>query len=147
MAPPKGHLPYNKNGEGGSPKIYTDEFIEKEAMLFEEWMKKPDSVYFKEFAFERGYSQKLFSEWAAVNHRFAETLQRVKEWQEFRVAKGTLKNEFNAPFAKFFMGNVCGWSEKTETKISGDSENPLSCILTNVSGKTKELVSGEEAPE
>jgi len=147
MVAPKGHEPYEGCETGGRPKKYTDEFIENEALLFEEWMKKPDSVYFKEFAFERGYSQKCFSEWAEINQKFSETLTRVREWQEMRVAKGTLKNEFNAPFAKFFMGNVCGWVDRNETKISGDKENPLSCLLTGISGLTKELVDDKSDEE
>jgi len=140
MASPVGHAPYNKNGEGGRPKIYTDEFIEKEAIEFEKWMQQPDSLYFKEFAFLRGYSSKCFSEWEQVNQRFSETMSRVREWQEFRISKGALLNELNPSFSKFFMSNVSGWSERTESKISGDSVNPLSCLLVKIGGQSKELV-------
>lgn len=146
MVAPVGHEAYNKNGEGGRPKKYTDEFIENEAIEFEKWMELPDSIYFKEFAFGRGYTSQLFSEWAQTNQRFSETFKKVREWQEFRVAKGTLKNEFNPSFAKFFMGNVCGWAEKIESKISGDAQNPLACIIEKISSKSKDE-DGEEASE
>ena len=44
---------------GGRPKKYTQEFIEKEAEAFEKWMQKPNSVWFEDFANQRGYSPRL----------------------------------------------------------------------------------------
>ncbi len=35
---PINHPAYNQNGEGGRPQKYTDEFIEAEAIAFEDWM-------------------------------------------------------------------------------------------------------------
>lgn len=138
-APPIGHEPYNKNGEGGRPVIYTDEFIENEAEEFLKWMKKPDSLYFKTFAFERGYSAVRMSEFAKSNRRFSEVLELAQTWQDAKVSVGALNNNLNSGFSKFFMSNVCGWSEKTESKLSGDSENPLSFLLTTIED-TRELV-------
>src|SRR5208337_5317700 len=110
MVAPKGHEPYPGCETGGAPKKYDDAFIEEEAKAFEEWMKKPGSIYFKRFAFDRGYSQQRLSEFAEVNQKFSETFKRAKEWQEVRLAEGGLVNEFNAGFCKFVMGNACGWS-------------------------------------
>ncbi len=145
MGAPKGHPPYNVNGEGGVPKIYTDEFIEKEAVALEEWMKQPGSIYFKRFSFDRGYSYKRLGEFAKSNKRFADTFERAKEWQEIRLAEGGLTEEFNGGFCKFVMGNACGWSEKNETKISGDATNPLSFIVSDISGNSRDFVSDSES--
>jgi len=144
MPAPRGHEAYNTEGEGGRPKIYDNEFIEAEAAALEDWMHQPDSIYFKRFAFDRGYSQQRLSEFAEVNQRFSETLARAREWQEIRLAEGGLRNEFNSGFCKFVMGNACGWTDRTETKLSGDSVNPLAFILKSVDGTTKELINDEQ---
>ena len=141
---PKGHKAYNEDGEGGRPVKYTDEFIQNEAEAFEKWMKLPGSIYFKRFAFDRGYSPQRLSEFAEQNKRFSEVYLRAKEWQEIRLAEGGLTSEFNSGFCKFVMGNVCGWVDKVETKVSGDPLNPLGFILDSVNGNTKELVKDNE---
>jgi hypothetical protein len=140
---PKGHQPYNAEGEGGRPIKYDQAFIEAEAIALEEWMKRPESIYFKRFAFDRGYSQQRLSEFADVNQRFSETLARAREWQEIRLAEGGLTNEFNSNFCKFVMGNACGWSDKTESKITGDAANPLAFILKNIDGTSRGLLNDE----
>ena len=144
MPAPNGHLPYPGCETGGRPIKYTPEFIEAEAEALEKWMLHPDSIYFKRFSFDRGYSYQRLSEFAEVNEKFSDTLARAREWQEIRLAEGGLKNEFNGNFCKFVMGNACGWSDKTETKLSGDAVNPLAFILKNVDGTTKELVHDDE---
>ncbi len=140
MVAPKNHKAYNTEGEGGRPLKYDQAFIEAEAIALEEWMKRPESIYFKRFAFDRGYSQQRLSEFADDNQRFSETLARAREWQEIRLAEGGLTNEFNAGFCKFVMGNACGWSDKTESKITGDATNPFACILNVIDGNTKDLI-------
>lgn len=140
MPAPNGHEPYNTNGEGGRPQKYTQEFIEAEADALEKWMQNSDSIYFKRFAFDRGYSQQRLSEFAEVNQRFSETLARAREWQEIRLAEGGLTSEFNSSFCKFVMGNACGWTDKQETKLSGDAVNPLAFLLQKTDGESKDLV-------
>jgi len=141
MPAPKGHPPYNKNGEGGRPKKYTDEFIEKEAEAFEEWMTRKNSLWYEDFAMERGYLPQRFSEFAEDNQRFAEVYKKAKEWQKSLLLRGGLLNKFNAGFTKFVMGNTCGWYEKTQ--VSGDAANPLEFLLKNVDGGSKQLVPDE----
>lgn len=125
---------------GGRPMIYTEEFIEKEADALEKWMQIPENVYFKRFAFNRGYSQQRLTEFAEKSEKFSETLDRAREWQEIRLVEGGLANEFNASICKFVLGNACGWSDKQETKMSGDSSNPLQFLLEKADGASKELV-------
>lgn len=146
MGAPRGHPAYNVNGEGGRPKKYTQEFIESEAEAFELWMKDDKGIYFKEFALERGYSPQRLPEFAEINKRFSEALSFAHQWQEVKLVKGGLTSEFNAGFCKFVMGNACGWVDRQETKIRGDSENPISFLLTEVDGNSKDLVDYDEEP-
>ena len=143
MPAPKGHKPYAGCETGGKPAKHTAEFIEAEADAFEEWMKKPGSIYFKRFAIDRGYHPQRFGEFADRNEKFAEVYKQAQAWQEVRFVEGGLTSEFNSGFCKFVMGNTCGWSEKHETKISGDVANPLQFILDKVDGKSKELIKDE----
>lgn len=123
----------------GRPPRFTKEFIENEAVEFLKWTQLPDSVYFKEFALKRGYSPKQFSEWSESNEIFREAYHRVREWQETRIAKGALVNEFNSNFSKFFMSNVCAWADRQETKITGDHANPLSFVIDS-DNRSKDLI-------
>jgi hypothetical protein len=138
MPAPQGHEPYLG---AGRPTKYTQEFIEAEAHALEKWMQKPDSIYFKRFAFDRGYSQQRLSEFAEVNPKFSETMTRAREFQEIRLVEGGLKNEFNSNFCKFVMYNACGWVDKQETKVSGDAS--LSFVLKSIDGETKELINND----
>ena len=143
MVAPKGHEPYNAEGEGGRPVKYDAAFIEAEAEALEKWMKDPVNIYFKRFCFDRGYSYQRLPEFAEVSERFSETLARAREWQEIRLAEGGLTNEFNGNFCKFVMYNACGWSDKMEQKISGDAVSPLAFILQSIDGQSK-LVRDED---
>lgn len=140
MPAPLNHEPYNTEGEGGRPLKYTKEFIEAEAEAFKAWMQKPESIYFKRFAINRGYHPNRLAEFSEQNERFSGVYAMAKAWQECRLAEGGLTNEFNGGFCKFVMGNCHGWSDKVESKISGDLNNPLHFILNNVSDTSKDLV-------
>lgn len=139
MPAPMGHAPYAGCETGGREKIYDKEFIENEADEFMKWMAKPDSLFYKRFCFDRGYSPQRLTEWAQVNEKFSDAYEQSKHWQELRISEGALNNQLNGGFSKFFMSNVCNWSEKSENKISGDADNPLSFLITNMKD-TRELV-------
>ena len=144
MPAPQGHTPYAGSETGGRPKKYTDEFIEKEADAFEEWMKQPSNIFFKRFAVDRGYHPNRLTEFAKENEKFSGVYEKAQAWQECRLVEGGLINEFNPGFCKFIMGNVCGYADKQETKVSGDAINPLAFLLQQADGKTKDLLRNEE---
>lgn len=139
MPAPKGHPPYPGGETGGRPKKYTPEFIEKEADAFIEWMGREDSIWYEDFALQRGYSPSLFSEWAKENERFSAVYEKAKSWQKSLLVKGGLLNKFNSNIVKLVLFNTVGWSEKQETKLSGDAANPLAFVLGAIDGTTKEL--------
>ncbi len=43
------------------------------------------------------------------------------------------------------MGNVCGWTDRSESKVSVDNVNPLAFILKEIDGTSKELVHEEQS--
>jgi hypothetical protein len=145
MPAPKGHKPYPGGERGGRPKKWTAELIEKEADAFEEWMQRPDSIWYEAFCLERGFHPDYLSEWAKINERFCRVYKKSQVWQKNKLVNGGLLNKYNAGFTKFVMSNTCGWFEKTQ--VSGDSTNPLAFVLDRVDGRTKELVDNEDESE
>jgi len=140
MPAPKGHLAYNKNGEGGRPKIYTTEVIEKEAEALEEWMKDKNNLFLEEFAFERGYDTDKLHVWAKENERFRGTYKRLQERQKIILYRGGLSKKFAYPMCALILANSHGIVAKTEQKLSGSAVEPLAFALDKIDGKTKDLV-------
>jgi hypothetical protein len=140
MAAPKGHAAYNTKGEGGSPKIHTKEFIENEAEELNKWMQKEGNIFFNRFALMRGYHPQRLTEFAEKSVRFAEVFTMAKKWQELIISEGAITKEFSDGFSKFILINHHGWADKSETKVSGDAENPLSFLMTQADGQSKDLV-------
>lgn len=138
MPAPKGHLPYPGCEKGGRPPKYTEEFIESEADAFLDWMKKDNSIWYKDFALERGYLPDQLSEWAKINEKFSRVYKQSQAWQQSKLVKGGLLSQYNAGFTKFVMSNTCGWSDKQQ--VSGDTANPLAFLLQKVDGQSKDLV-------
>lgn len=139
MAAPKGHPSYPGSETGGRPVKYTPEFIDAEADAFFEWMKHKTSLWYEDFALERGYDPDLLSMWAKENERFSGVYKRAKAWQKSLLVRGGLMNRFNAGIVKLVLFNASGWTDKQETKVSGDATNPLACVLNLIDGKTKDL--------
>lgn len=142
---PKGHPNYDTEGLAGRPKKYDDAFIEKEAVELEKWIEKPNSVWFEDFANQRGYSPDYLSMWAKQSQRFSGAYERARALQKSILVRGGLTNKFNANFTKFVMANTCGWSDRQETKLSGDATNPLAFVMQQIDGKTKELLDETES--
>jgi hypothetical protein len=143
MPAPKGHEPYSGCETGGRPKKYTDEFIENEAVEFEKWVEKPNSPWFEDFANQRGYPGEYLSRWAKTNEKFHQAYERAQSMQKGLLIKGGLTNKFNPGFTKFVMANTCGWSDRQETKLSGDAANPLAFLMQQIDGKSKDLINGD----
>jgi hypothetical protein len=143
MPAPKGHPNYDTQGLAGRPKKYDDAFIENEAVELENWIEKPNSVWFEDFANQRGYSPDYLSEWAKKNERFFGAYKRAQALQKSILVRGGLSNKFNAGFTKFVMANTCGWSDRQETKLSGDVANPLAFLMQQIDGKSKDLINGD----
>lgn len=140
MPAPKSNVIYC---ESGRPRKWNDEAIEREADALEEWIIKPASPWFEDFALQRGYAPQRMSEFVKLNARFAEVYERAKAAQLSILVKGGITAKFNPSFTKFVMANVFGWYDKQESKISGDAENPLNFLLKQADGQSKDLVKDE----
>jgi DNA-packaging protein gp3 len=143
MPAPLGHPPYPGCETGGRPRKYTTEYIENLADVLIEWLQDENNYWFKDFCIERKIDPDFMTIWAKENEKFAGAYKLAKSIQESRIFKGAMIDSFNASLSKFALMNCHGWTDKQETKVSGDSSNPLSFVLSQIDGKTKDLVSDE----
>lgn len=143
MPAPKGN-PINSNvNKGGRPLIYDDETINKYADEFEAWMEDENHYWLKDFFLDRKLRPQLMTEWAAKHQRFSDVVIRARQLQEGRMFKGAMSGLYNPMMTKLGLTNHHQWADKSETKISGDAENPFSIFLTNRSD-TANLVNDED---
>ena len=140
MPAPKGHPAYPGCETGGRPKKYTTEFIEKEADALEEWMKRKDALWYKDYDFERGYDADYLAMWARENEKFSGTYARSQQRQKSLLIKGGLLKKFNYNMCQLLLGHSYGIIPKQEQKLSGDAVNPLAFILQTIDGNSKDLI-------
>ncbi len=140
MPAPKGHKPYNVNGEGGRPKIWTEEKLNKEAEFLEKWVKVKGNLFIEDFCIERGYHDSDISKWAKENDRFNGAYKNLLTKQKVALVKGSLTRKFAHPMCALLLSHSHGMHAKTEQKITGDASAPLSFLLGNVDGQSKDLV-------
>lgn len=115
---PKGHPPYNVNGEGGRPKKWNGEKIEELAQSLDEWIdsavKHRDQFWWLDWCFDVGLDQRRVAEIAKKDIRFSVSYARAKYWQESIIARGALIKELSEGFSKFMLVNHYpeNWKEK-----------------------------------
>ena len=141
MAPPKGHLPYNINGEGGRPKIYTKEFIEKEAIALEEWMQITENNFIEFFCFERGYHEDKIADFDKDSDRFHRVYKIFKMKQKAMIFEGGLKRKYAHPMCALVLSNNHNIHAKTETTVTNTTKDSLETLLDEIDGKSKDLLS------
>jgi len=118
MPAPLGHPPYNTKGEGGRPKVYTEEKLEELADHFEDWMHKTIKanklLWWKDWAYEIGVKPSMCSKFANDSKRFNEAYSMAKEIQESNVTKFALLKKLDSGFSKFYLINNHSenWKEK-----------------------------------
>lgn len=130
---------------GGRPRLYSDEDIERFAKELLVWMENESHFWLKDFCIERGIDPDFMAEWARENIEFNGAYKLAKAMQESRIFKGAMIDSYNVTMSKFALINNHGWADKTEAKISGDVVNPLALILQSVDGTSKELVNDCES--
>ncbi|MFI0435997.1 MAG: hypothetical protein ACH350_09820 [Parachlamydiaceae bacterium] len=145
MAAPKGHPPYNENSEGGRPKKYTEEFLDKEAKALEEWRRDKNNLFIEDFCLERGYHDSRITEFVEANERFSVAYDMFKMKQRSALFKGSLAKKFSYPMCALILSHNHGIIAKTEQKLSGSATDQLACILQSIDGKTKDLIHEDNA--
>lgn len=140
MPAPLGHPPYNKNGEGGRPRLYDEKYLEILADKLDDWIKIEDNLWIKYFFIENELDPNISDTFCERSERFRLAYKKAQSIQEGRIYLGSLKNKLNARMAEFGLMHIHGWATRSESKISGDASNPFMIIMN----QTKELVDGEE---
>lgn len=143
MPAPLGHPNYDTEHKAGRPRKYLTEDIEKFADELLIWIKNDSNFWIKDFCLEKGIDPRIMTEWAKENERFSESYSLAKSYQESRIFKGAMLNNFNTNMSKFALVNNHGWADKTETKVSGDAANPLAFLMQKTDGESKDLVNEE----
>lgn len=143
MPAPKGHPPYAGCETGGRPPKHDDAFIEDQVEKFKTWLKYPRNIFYHDFVVDQFILPKYLYEWAERSEKFRDTLEMAKHKQEGKLKSGALEKVFDSSFTKFLLVNNHGmqkYAEKTETKVSGDIQNPIALAITEAMGKSKDLV-------
>jgi hypothetical protein len=125
------------HGEG-RPEKYDIKFIENEAKLLDEWIQKPQNIWYYEFAIQRGYPRQQLTEFSEKSKVFSDSMALAKEAQEIKLLNGGLRNEYNASIVKFSLANHHGYREKQE--VSGNAASPFALLLQQVDGSSKTVV-------
>ena len=124
----------------GRPVKYTPEWMEEEAQALIKWAdNSKECIFYKSFAFERGYNPSRLAEFAAVSPSFSGALAYAKARQEQQMVTKALWNQTNPGFTKFFLINNHSetYSEKT-TVVHQDS--PTSQAMKKADGESKDLI-------
>lgn len=119
------------------PSIYTPDWLRKEAKLFEEWMQKKDSIFFKQFAAERGYLAQRLSEFAEKSPEFALVYARAKDWQEAKITSLALWKKLEPGMSKWVLSVHHDRIEKKE--ISSFDEESKELVKKSIKELGKEL--------
>jgi hypothetical protein len=136
----KSHIKYKLNRR---PRIYDDAFILIETDAFYEWMNdNSHAIYFKEFAFERGYDPSKLMVFAERSEEFRQALAIAHEWQEMRLAKGGLDRTYAEGFTKFVLARNHGWSDTKNINIT--SNGPVPGWIAEASGESPGLVNAKK---
>ena len=112
----------------GRPRKYSQEDIEREADLLDEWITKDDNIYFKRFSIERGYPAKYMIDWARENEKFGESYARAKDWQECKLLEGGLTRKYDGPTVKLGLYHVSHWRETPANESPTEPAIPPSAI-------------------
>lgn len=144
MAAPKGHAPYPGCETGGRPKKYTEEFINRQADELIIWLREPKNIFFEDFLLDQDLNPQLMAIWAKENDKFSSAYDIAYQRQASRIKNGAITKDFSDGFSKFILINNHGYSDKTETKISGDAVDPLVFVLGTIPSSKDLVTDGKE---
>lgn len=114
----------------GRPVEYTPERIQEIKEAMERYIDENSVPIVAEFAYLNNIRrQKLYE-----IPELADTLGKLIDKKEAQLEKGGLSNVLNASMAKFSLAQL-GWSEKQETKVSGDIPLSISAKIEEIRAK------------
>lgn len=114
----------------GRPVQFTQERIQEIKEAMERYIDENSVPIVAEFAYLNDIRrQKLYE-----IPELADTLGKLIDKKEAQLEKGGLSNALNASMAKFSLAQL-GWSEKQETKVSGDIPVSISAKIEEIKAK------------
>lgn len=138
MPAPKGHPNYNVEGKT-RPVIYTEEFINNEAIILNDWINKDEkNIFIQDFCLLRGYSYKRFHEWTKSNEKLADLYNIFLTKQQLALYKGGLTKKFNFPMCALILSHHHNIHQKTEQRIEADISTKT--LLDEIADQTKDLI-------
>lgn len=140
MGAPKGHLPYNKNGEGGRPKEYTKDVVDDLAILLEKWMEEKDNLFIQKFSYDMNFNHRKLPEFKQISERFRVACDRLDAKQQYMLFEGGLKRKYAHPMCALILSSNHNIHAKTETTVTNNNQDSLSSIIDDIDGNTKELI-------
>ena len=144
MPAKKGAPSGNKFGLGGRPVRYDEKFIEEQAADLEKWMELKENIFIEDFCLLKGYGFQRISEWVKENQKLSDAYEKFQMKQKVALFKGGLSKKFAYPMCALILAHSHNVVAKTEQKFSGDSQNPLSFLLKQADGQSKNLVNPTE---
>lgn len=143
MPAPKGHPPYNKKGEGGRPKVYTEQYINDLARHLNYWIDEDiNNIFIERWCLQNDIPEEKVTKELVKNDRFSQAYKKLQTKQKVALCEGSLKRKFAHPMCALILSHSHGMYQKTEQKISGSATDPLAFVIQEVDGLTKDLVDG-----
>jgi hypothetical protein len=141
-APPIGHPPYNKNGEGGRPKRYTDEYVNQLADELLEWQKGKDNIFIEEFCYDRNIPESEVADTLNKHARFSEAYKQLKIKQKLSLFKGGLNRKHYYPMCALLLNVNHGIKDVKDQNINVTSNRSFTTMISEIEGDSKDLVNG-----
>jgi hypothetical protein len=69
--------------------------------------------------------------------KFSDTLDQCQDYQELKVMNGSITNVLNPTISKLVLANF-GYHDKQDSTIGSNPDNPLTMLISEISGKTLE---------
>lgn len=114
----------------GRPIEYTPERIQEIKEAMERYIQETDVPIVAEFAYLNNIRRAILYEIPELSY----TVGKMIDKKESQLERGGLTGEYNASMAKFSLAQL-GWSEKQETKVTGDIPVSISAKIEEIKAK------------
>jgi len=113
----------------GQPTKYREEYCKEIVDWFtasNDWSSCPT---FEKYSVCTNVASSTLRKWKNEHVEFSAAYKKCKNIQIAIMIEAGLTGEFKGPFTMYAMGNMFGWSQKTETDLKVSSVQPLEDYL------------------
>ena len=114
----------------GRPVEYTPERIQEIKDAIERYIQETEVPIVAEFAYLNNIRRAILYEIPELSY----SVSKLTDKKEAVLEKGGLLGDYNASMAKFSLAQL-GWSEKQETKVTGDIPVSISAKIEEIKAK------------